>query len=174
VHQTKYLIDLGFSPSIAAWALGIVSLSGIPGQIALGHLSDRIGREWVWAAGSLGFALCYLALLLMRHAPSPVLLGVVVVTQGGLGYGLTSVIGAIPAEIFQGRHYGSIFGTLMLAAIAGGAAGPWITGALHDRTGSYGPAWVIASMGCAVSALAIWRAAPRGVRAVAGRVRDRS
>jgi MFS family permease len=174
VHQTKYLIDLGFCPSIASWALGIVSLSGVPGQIALGHLSDRIGREWVWAAGSLGFALCYLALFLMRHTPSPVLLGVVVVTQGGLGYGLTSVMGAIPAEIFQGRHYGSIFGTLMLAAIAGGAAGPWITGALHDRTGSYGPAWVIAGMGCAVSALAIWRAAPRGVRAVAGRVRDRS
>ena len=25
----------------------------------LGHLSDRIGREWVWTAGSCGFALCY-------------------------------------------------------------------------------------------------------------------
>ena len=47
-----------------------------------------------------------------------------VVSQGMLGYGLTSVVGAIPAEIFQGRHYGSIFGTLMLASIAGGAVGP--------------------------------------------------
>ena len=28
-----------------------------------------------------------------------------------------------------------IFGTLMLAAILGGAAGPWVTGVLHDTTG---------------------------------------
>ena len=33
VHQTKYLIDIGFSATYAAWALGIVSLAGIPGQI---------------------------------------------------------------------------------------------------------------------------------------------
>ena len=45
VHQTKYLVEIGFSPSVAAWALGLVSLAGIPGQIALGHLSDRIGRN---------------------------------------------------------------------------------------------------------------------------------
>ena len=40
--------------------------------------------------------------------------------------------GTIGAEIFQGPHYGTIFGTLMLAAIGGGAAGPWLTGVLHD------------------------------------------
>ena len=58
----------------------------------------------------------------------------------------------------------------MLAAIAGGAAGPWVTGALHDGTGSYALAFWIA-IGCSVlSALAIWLAAPRKVRAVAGRV----
>jgi len=170
VHQTKYLVEIGFSPTYAAWALGFVSLVGIPGQIALGHLSDRIGREWVWTAGSLGFVVCYLALLLMRQAPTPALLYLMVVSQGALGYGLTSVIGAIPAEIFQGRHYGTIFGTLMLAAIAGGAVGPWLTGALHDTTRSYTLAFWIA-IGCStLSAGTIWLAAPRKVRAVAGRI----
>jgi len=58
----------------------------------------------------------------------------------------------------------------MLAAIAGGAAGPWATGALYDATGSYTLAFWIA-IGCsALSALAIGLAAPRQVRAVAGRV----
>ena len=56
VHQTKYLVEIGFGSIEAAWALGLVSLFAIPGQIALGHLSDRIGREWVWTAGTLGFA----------------------------------------------------------------------------------------------------------------------
>ena len=170
IHQTKYLVEIGFSPTEAAWALGFVSLAGIPGQIALGHLSDRIGREWVWTLGCLGFALCYVALLLLRDTPTPTLLYFMVASQGMLGYGLTSVIGAIPAEIFQGRHYGAIFGTLMLASIVGGAAGPWVTGALYDATGSYALAFVLAIGASALSALAIWLAAPRKVRAIAGRV----
>jgi MFS family permease len=170
VHQTQYLVEIGFSPTDAAWALGFVSLVAVPGQIGLGHLSDRIGREWVWTVGSLGFAICYLTLLLMAQAPTPTLLYLMVASQGLLGYSLTSVIGAIPAEIFEGRHYGTIFGTLMLVAIGGGAVGPWVTGLLHDATGSYTLAFWIA-MGCsAVSAMAIWLAAPRAVRAVAGRV----
>ena len=60
-----------------------------------------------------------------------------IAAQGVLGYGLTSVFAAIVAEIFQGRHYGTIFGTLMLSAIGGGALGPWATGALHDAYGNY-------------------------------------
>ena len=171
VHQTRYLVEIGFTPSDAAWALGFVSLAGIPGQIALGHLSDRIGREWVWTAGSLGFVLCYLALILLRESPTMGLLYFMVIAQGMLGYGLTSVIGAIPAEIFQGRHYGSIFGTLMLSAVAGGGTGPWLTGVIHDATGSYALAFWIAIAGSALSAIAVWIAGPRKVRLVAGRVR---
>lgn len=170
VHQTKYLQDIGFTPALAAWALGGVSLAGIPGQIALGHLSDRIGREFVWVVGNLGFAAALLLLLALRDTPTLPLLYLMIAAQGVLGYGITSVIGAIPAEIFQGRHYGSIFGTLMLASIAGGALGPWLTGALHDTTGSYTIAFWIA-IGCSLlSAVAIWLAAPRRVRLVAGRV----
>jgi MFS family permease len=168
VHQTKYLMEVGFSGQDAAWALGFVSLVAIPGQIALGHISDRVGREWVWTVGNLGFALCYGALLLMREIPSPALLWFMVVAQGFLGYGLTSVIGAIPAEIFQGRHYGGIFGTLMGVAIAGGAIGPWATGLAYDLTGSYAPGYWIAIGCCVLSAASIWIAAPRQIRTVAG------
>ena len=170
VHQTKYLVEIGFNPSLAAWALGLVSLAGIPGQIVLGHVSDRVGREWVWSVGSIGFVTCYVALLLLREAPTPALLYVMVLAQGMLGYGLTSVVGAIPAEVFQGKHYGTIYGTLMLAAIGGGAAGPWVTGVLHDALGTYTAAWWIAIACSTCSGVAIWLAAPRRVRLVAGRV----
>jgi MFS family permease len=124
----------------------------------------------VWTVGSVGFAACYATLLALEHAPTPLLLYVMVLTQGVLGYGLTSVIAAIPAEIFQGKHYATIFGVLMLAAIGGGAAGPWLTGVIHDASGSYATAWWLA-IGCTiVSGAAIWFAAPRKVRVVAGRV----
>ena len=170
VHQTKYLMEIGVSPTAAAWALGFVSLAGIPGGIALGHLSDRIGREWVWAIANLGFALCFLALLALGHHPSMPLVYAMAIVQGLLGYGLTSVMGAIVAEIFHGPHFGTIFGTVMLAALGGGAAGPWLTGALHDILGDYVLAFWLGVAISGISALAIWRAAPRQVRAVAGRM----
>ena len=172
VHQTKYLTETGFGAQEAAWALGAVSLAGVPGQIALGWLSDRIGREIVWAIGSAGFCITYVALLALPSYPTMPLLCTMVIAQGALGYGLSSVVGAIPAEIFEGRNYGSIFGTLMVSALAGGAVGPWLMGVVHDRTGSYTLAFWVA-IGCSVlSAFAIWRAAPSGVRVVAGRVRE--
>jgi MFS family permease len=169
VHQTKYLTEIGFTPIVAAWALGAVAMVGIPGQIILGGLSDRIGREWVWTAGCAGFAICYAALIALEHAPSTTLLYVMVVAQGFLGYALTSVMGPIVAEIFEGPHYGSIFGTITVALIGGGAAGPWIAGVIHDATGSYRLAFVLIIGCCIASATAIWIAAPRKVRLVPGR-----
>jgi MFS family permease len=169
VHQTQYLIETGFTASEAAWALGWVSLAGVPGQIALGQLSDRLGREIVWTIGNFGFILTYIALLALSGNPSPTLLVLMVLVQGALGYGVTSVFGAIPAEIFEGRHYGSIFGTLMVAAIGGGAVGPWVAGLIHDRTGSYEGAFWISIGAVVVSIASIWIASPRRVRMVAGR-----
>jgi MFS family permease len=170
VHQTKYLLDIGFSANVAVWALGAVSLLGIPGQIVLGHVSDRIGREWVWTASCLGFAVCFLALIALAQFPSLLLVYVMVLAQGALGYGLTSIMGAVVLEIFQGKHFGSIFGTIMLTALAGGAAGPWVTGLLHDLTGSYALGFAIAVVMSGLSAIAVWLASPRKVRAVAGQL----
>jgi MFS family permease len=172
VHQTKYLLDIGFSANVGVWALGVVSLLGIPGQIALGHLSDRIGREAIWAISSFGFAICFAALIALKYEPSLALVYLMVFAQGALGYGLTSIMGAVVLEIFQGSHYGSIFGCIMLVALAGGAAGPWVTGTLYDLTGDYTLAFAIAIGVSLLSAFAIWQAAPGKVRAVAGRLHE--
>ena len=171
VHQTKFLLDIGFSRNVAAWALGLVSLLGVPGQIYFGHLSDRIGREWVWTISGIGFAICNLTLILMAQMPSLALVGVMVLTQGVLGYACTSIMGAVVQEIFQGRHYGSIFGTLMLAALAGGAAGPFVTGVLHDHFGNYTLAFSMSVIISLLGAASIWMAAPGQIRAVAGRLK---
>lgn len=139
----------------------------------LGHLSDRIGREWVWSIGNGGIVLSRTARLALSAEPTTPLLWLMVVVQGTLGYSLTSVR-AIPAESFAGQNFGSIFGTVMLAAIFGGAAGPWVAGTLHDSTGGYSLAlWI--SMGCSVfSAVSIWRVHVAGVAVFASRAKLRS
>ncbi len=170
VHQTKYLGEIGFPPEIAAYALGLVGLTGSVGLIALGYLSDRIGREWVWTISALGFALCYVLLLAMQHHPSPVLLYLMIAAQGLLGYGMSSVYSAIPLELFQGKQYGAIVGVLSMASSLGAGLGPWVTGALYDRTGSYALSFWLAIALSLLSIACVWLAAPRKVRVVAGQV----
>ena len=169
VHQTRYLIDIGFDAKTAALALALVPFMGIAGQIALGHFSDRLGREAGWTLGAGGFALCYLLLLALPAFPNPVVLYAMVTVQGLLGYGLASVFAAVPAEIFPGKRYATIFGVLNTSAVSGGGVAPWATGVIYDRTGSYALAWWLAIALCAVSIVCIWVAAPRKVRSVAGR-----
>ena len=109
----------------------------------------------------------------LRAGANPVLLYSMVAAQGFLGYSMTSVFGPVVAEIFEGPHFGAIFGTLMVFAIGGGAVGPWVTGLLHDQTGNYDLAFYIALGFSVVSAITIFIAAPRKVRLVAGRMAKR-
>ena len=166
VHQTRYLIDVGFSPATAAWALTLVGVTGIAGLIGIGHLSDRIGREWGWTAACGGYVVCYALLLVIEHVPSAPLMYVMVGAQGFLGYGIASLYGSVAADLFQGPRFGTIFGTLSLGAGLGAAAGPWAGGIVFDLGGSYAPAFVLGGVLAAASAACIWLAAPRKVRPV--------
>lgn len=174
VHQTKYLIEIGFDPLAAAYALGFVGFAGVAGQIGLGYLSDRIGREWVWTISLAGYVLCYLLLLAMKAQPSPLLMYLMVGAQGVLGYGLASIYGTAPADIFQGPRLATILGSISLAANLGAGIGPWATGVIHDRTGAYDAAWWLAIALALVSILAIWCAGPRKVRLVSGQAARRA
>ena len=167
VHQTKFLIDIGFSPTTAAWALTLVSVTGIAGLIGLGHFSDRVGREWGWTAACGGYVVCYALLLVLEHAPNAALMYLMVGAQGFLGYGIAALYGPLAADVFQGPRFGTIFGTLSLGAGLGAAAGPWVGGIVFDLGGSYAPAFALGIFFSVASAACIWLAAPRKVQPVA-------
>jgi MFS family permease len=173
VHQTKYLIEIGYSDIEAAFALGLVGFAGVLSQIYLGHLSDRIGREWVWSISTLGFMIsCYL-LLEMEATPSLIMMYTMVILQG-IGYGLATVYGSMPADVFQGKGYGVIFGTISTMALVGGAVGPWLTGLLYDNSGNYHLAFHVIIGMSALSIFSVWIAAPRKRRLVAGQAEKRA
>lgn len=168
VHQTKFLREIGFTAEFASVALGLVSFTGVLGQIAIGQFSDRMGREVAWTLGMCGFIACYAILLLLEHYPTDWLVYAMVVTQGLFGYGIASVYAAIPADVFPGSRYASIFGLLGLMATIGGAVGPWAGGFIYDLDGRYTYAFVFAGAAGVISIVCIWCAAPRKVRLVAG------
>jgi hypothetical protein len=86
VQQTKYLMEVGFDPTSAAWPLllGESSRGSLPNRAR--PFVDRIGRGCVWSIGNGGFVLHCTALLTLSASPNTPLLWVRVVAQGTLGY----------------------------------------------------------------------------------------
>ena len=173
-HQTQFLLEQGFAAELAATALGLVTLFGVGGQLMIGWLSDRLGREVAWSLSLAGFAVCYLLLILIEGNPSPLLLYAMIVAQGLFGYGLASLFGAVMTEIFAGRHVASIVAVLSLSGNIGAAAGSWLLGAIYDASGSYLPGFWLAGGASLLSIGSVWMAAPRRVRLVSGQAARRA
>jgi MFS family permease len=130
------------------------------GRILFGIAADRLGRAasatisyGCTAAGTLSL----LALETWRH-PAP-LYGYALLF--GLGFGARGpIITAMASQLFQGRRFGVIYGMLSIGNGIGGAIGPWFGGAIHDLTGSYVIAFLIAVSFCAFGAGCLWLARP--------------
>jgi MFS family permease len=173
-HQTLHLLESGFDGATAAFALGMVAFFGIAGQIGIGALSDRIGREMAWTIALSGFAITALLLLALEGVASPLLLWSMVVAQGLLGNGAAAIFGAIPAEIFSGRRFPGIFAIITVIANFGAASGVWALGWIRDVEGGYATGWWLCLALSVYGAIAVWMAAPRKVRLVAGMAKRRA
>lgn len=168
IHQTNFLMRQGIDSVTAASALGLIALFGIGGQIALGALSDKIGRETAWTLAQCGFGLAALLLATVSFGQFPYLIYVMVALQGLLGYGMASIYGAIPAEVFSGKHFAKIFSILSLFGNFGAAGGVLALGIIDDAFGGYRPGWWLCVLASGISVVSIWMAAPGKVRAVGG------
>ncbi len=173
-HQTQFLIEEGFSAIVAAQALGLVALFGVAGQVSIGWLSDRLGREVAWTLSMTGFAACSIILVTMHSTPSRTLLYAMVAVQGLLGYGIAAIFGAVMTELFSGRHIARIVAVLSLSGNLGAAAGVWFLGVVHDASGSYLIGFWVCFALTLISVVCIWLAAPRKVRLVAGQAARRA
>ncbi len=177
-HQTQFLLDQGFDTGFSAWALGLVPLFGVAGQIVLGWLSDRIGRERAWSMATSGFVASSLIFVLIARSPEgwpwmvPAVYAMIVV-QGLLGHGMAAIFGAAIAEVFQGRDFFKILATISLMGNVGAALGAWALGALYDFYGNYELGFMLSAAAALASVLAIWGARPSAIRLVAGQARRR-
>jgi MFS family permease len=88
----------------------------------------------------------------------------------GLGVGAAGpVFYSAAADLFQGRHFGSILGTITLGFSLGGAIGPPLAGFIHDKTHSYFFAFFIILGALISAAVLMWLIAPRKIAPVPAR-----
>jgi len=168
LHAVAGLVDGGLSPRNAASIFGLLGICGSIGKITLGFFGDRWNRE---TANTIGMASATLGVLALHGMPfNPQLLPYLFAVCFGFGYGAAApLFPSIAADIFQGRHFGRIFGLLSLNLGFGGAVGAWFSGLVFDRVNSYQLAFMLDIAALWLSCLFFWLAAPRRIRLICSR-----
>ncbi|MGE0453124.1 MAG: MFS transporter [Vicinamibacteria bacterium] len=132
-HLFLHLRGLGFSPASAANGLGMLFLMGLVGKFLFGWLADVLDRKLVFLTNigvMLAGSLCLSSLRPELFWPFIVLFGF------GWG-GLYTLLQLLVMDSFGLKAGGKILGTITVLDALGGGLGPWVTGLLYDRTGSY-------------------------------------
>jgi MFS family permease len=168
-HQIAFFIDQGLRALFASYIAGMIGIVSIVGKILWGVLSDNIGREVTYLAGTV-CSVCGLVLLIVFTVLPNTYIPYFYAISFGLGYAVTAALPPlIVADFFEGQAYGSIFGVLFMFSSVGGACGAWFTGFLYDQVRSYVPAFIIL-IACTLGSLVnIWIAAPRKIRVLPGK-----
>jgi MFS family permease len=136
IHQVAHVVDKGFSAARGAFFFGLAGIVGSVGKILFGHLSDRIGRDRAFTIGMGCAFLGVLSLMGLRTDHGWLLYGYAVFF--GLGYGsIAPIFPSRAADLFQGAHFGRIYGFIAIPGGLGGATGTWLSGKIFDLTASY-------------------------------------
>ena len=142
IHQVAYLQDLGFSPMIAATALGLLAGISIIGRLLCGALGTRFEGRYLAAVCLAGFAVGIIILMNAKALPLIYLYAII----SGISYGGMIVLGPVLTGAYFGRaHYAQISGWTAPVATFIAAASPLLAGFIHDTTGSYIPAFLVAA-----------------------------
>ncbi len=164
VQLAVYLEEKGYHPVLAASVVGLQGVLNMAGKFIGGFLCDRIGREKTLTLSIIVFIICIPLLNLAGVVINPALAYTFTIFYG-IGFGMaTPALMTSAADLFQGKHFGSILGVIVFGGFAGGAIGAWLSGRLFDLTGDYQVNFLVAGLAMLTSAALIWKARPGGVR----------
>lgn len=138
-HWVLHLRGVGISAASAATALGIFTLTQIPGQFVGGWLVDKVSARY---ALMLGFA-CYLigVYLAIRVSAHAILAADTASVLFGIGFGWTFVaVYTLVGHFYGPAAYPKLSGVLALLSSTIAAPSSAISGKLFDIYGSYEPA----------------------------------
>jgi predicted MFS family arabinose efflux permease len=163
IHMPPYLADRGVSPTLGAWALGVIGLFNIFGAYIAGLWGARHSKKLLLSGIYLGRAVAITLFLVLP--PSPVTLLVFAAAMGLLWLSTVPPTSGLVAVMFGTRYMATLFGIVFFSHQAGSFLGVWLGGVLYDATGSYDMVWwlsVALAVGSALAHLPIAeRPAPR-------------
>jgi sugar phosphate permease len=164
-HMVFFFRDVGYPPMPAANIYSVFGVTFVLGNLC-SFISDRLGRVKVFIPSCLLSALAVCLLFLIKDTSQPWMAFLFAVLFG-LGVGAAGpVFFTTVADLFQGRYFGSIQGTVILGFSWGGALAPWLAGFFHDRTGSYFTTFLILLGSLLISVFLMWLVSAQKLRPV--------
>jgi MFS family permease len=164
VQLVAYLGDKGYSSILITLVLFIQGMFNMVGEFFGGFLCDRIGRERTLTLGLVIFVVCIVFMSLAGAVTSTALVYAFVLFYG-IGQGMAPpAIMISTSDLFQGKHFGSILGVIVLVGYFGAAIGAWLSGRLFDLTGAYHVNFLVAGAAMLTAAALIWKVRPGSVR----------
>ena len=158
VHFVPILTDSGAAPLAAAGMAALVGIFSIVGRLGTGFLLDRFPGHVV---GSVAFMLPIVsALLLLFDGANPASQAVAAAALGLTVGSEVDVIAYLAAKHFGLRHFGALYGALVMALSLGTAFGPLAAGTVFDHFDSYAPFLMLAIVLMGVSAIALFSLGP--------------
>jgi MFS family permease len=140
-HLPPYLGDLGFSGSLAAWAVALIGLFNVIGAYTAGVLGGRMSRRLLLSGIYFSRALAFLLFVALPTSTLSVLL--FGAALGLLWLSTVPLTSGLVALMFGTRHAGMLFGFVFLSHQIGAFAGVWLGGAIYEATGAYDAMWWI-------------------------------
>jgi MFS family permease len=155
-HSVAFLVEKGFDEVWAAGAYGMTGALSVVGILAIGWFSDRAGRLTAVTLSKFVTLTGILCLLAVNWYPSWILVYAFVLCFGLMQGARGPVIAVLVSILFRGGSVGTIFGALAIALGLGAAAGSWISGELHDRTGTYIASFAFAAVASFAGLATYW------------------
>jgi len=160
-HQVAYLVDVGFSRTAAASFFSTSAFLAIPGGLAAGAISDRIGRPKTYVGIGTLYAIGYASLLVTRDPSHLIPLWLHVVATGLATGGISPVFAALLTDRLQGPRLGFLLGLQNIGFGVGAALAPYLAGAAFDLLGGYTLMFVLMALASVGSSLIVSASARR-------------
>jgi MFS family permease len=154
----SYAVSLGFERSTVLNAILVSAIVGFGAMLAVGAISDRIGRKRTFLGGTVAIFVYAIPFFWLLNQGSVVLLYVACLIGFGLIWPIYgALIGTLLAESFTPdiRYTGSSLGYQIGAAIAGGPAPLIATALLTAYDGAYVPIGLFVMTCAAISFIAV-------------------
>ena len=140
-HYVPFAIDRGLSLATAATAFGLMSGLNVVGVIAVGAVSDRLGRKNLLASVYAVRGLAYAMLVL---APGTLGIWGFAVIAGFSWIATAPLTASLTADIYGLKTMGTLNGMATFAHQMGGALSIYMGGVLYDVFGAYDVPFAIA------------------------------
>ena len=146
-----FLLERGYSAAFAAFAVGLIGISQIPGRVVFALLAARLPAAWA-TAGVFALIGVGIAIVVGVHATAAVIAGLVLL---GMGNGMTTLSRAtLIADRYGAAAYGTIGGVAAAFTTGARAAGPVTAAAYAALVGYTSLLWTLAALAAAAAALA--------------------